>query len=191
MPPLRNPNSFGFRCKNTSNANRNKEWFRELPLQKRKHYGFRPERLPTPIGRGKHSRSCHCRREIGLRADSVEEKVVRDPILRKENLGFPWGLTNEFWLFFGEIFSSFYSEFLGLKRRKEAAILCAKLRENPTIYKQTNKKRGRCPRPTLQWRSHKGASPLDPCRPPQIDVLNEENFVCLGKLLFYNFSRRR
>ena len=69
-----------------------------------------------------------------------------------------------------------------------AAILCARLRENQ-IFTKKEKRALPSTRPAVA--SHKGASPLDPRRPPQIDVLNEENFVCLGKLLFYGYLQKK
>ena len=74
-----------------------------------------------------------------------------------------------------------------VEKEKLAAILCARLRENQWF---TKKKWGHCPRPAMQWRSHKGASPLDPRRPPQIDILWWKNHV-LGKFVVYDFSKRR
>ena len=80
-------------------------------------------------------------------ADSAKRLVVSGADSAEESLNLLWDFSANFdgiqW-----DFQQFFSEISGLNSEKVAAILCARLCEN-----------------------HKGGSPLDPRRPPQIYIL--------------------
>ena len=113
-------------------ADREKLRFGEPPLRNPKSFGFLCQKS-ADVRRSSCS-NCQIGRESVPGADSTEGRMEEEPIRRKEE----WKRSR----FSGRKNSSrsrfqpFFSEISGPKRRKEVAILCARLRENIDLQKK-------------------------------------------------------
>ena len=86
-------------------------------------------------------------------------------------------------------FSAIFKGIFRVEKRENGSEPMRQIAQKPMIYKKKTKNEGAALDPPYSGGSHKGEIPLDPHRPPETDVLDEENFV-FGKNCCFMISAR-